>query len=303
MSHSVKISVVICTHNPRLDYLARVLDALARQTLSANLWKLIIVDNASSPALDLRDVAHSGLQPLLLTEPLPGKVHAMVSASRETEGDWIIFVDDDNVLDSDYLMSLLLLSEEFPRIGVCSSSIRGEFEKEVPDWAVEYLSYLAIRPLKCAVWGNITGAHIGPIGAGMAIRRKVYEAFVSDYRDGKIQAHLGRTVGSLTAGTDDTIFMDIAFREGLGCGAFPELQMTHLIAALRLTPCYMQKLVHDVTKSHALLAAARGEGKSLAAFLRIIKAFVWCALLLSGQTRRIALARCSGQFSAFIHNA
>ncbi len=43
----LRVSVVIPTHNPRKDYLARVVDALRGQTLSKDLWELLIVDNGS----------------------------------------------------------------------------------------------------------------------------------------------------------------------------------------------------------------------------------------------------------------
>ena len=43
------VSVIICTHNPRSDYLERCLAALSDQTLVKDQWELIIVDNASAP--------------------------------------------------------------------------------------------------------------------------------------------------------------------------------------------------------------------------------------------------------------
>ena len=50
-SASANISVVICTHNPRPDYLRRTLDALKTQTLPQEQWELLLVDNASEKAL------------------------------------------------------------------------------------------------------------------------------------------------------------------------------------------------------------------------------------------------------------
>ena len=41
------ISVVIPTHNPRMDYLRRVLEALRGQTLPREQWEIIVVDNGS----------------------------------------------------------------------------------------------------------------------------------------------------------------------------------------------------------------------------------------------------------------
>lgn len=43
----MQLSVIICCHNPRRDYLARVLEALKGQTLSTNNWELLVVGNAS----------------------------------------------------------------------------------------------------------------------------------------------------------------------------------------------------------------------------------------------------------------
>lgn len=40
------LSVVVCSHNPRASYLARVMQGLEDQTLGA-AWELLIVDNVS----------------------------------------------------------------------------------------------------------------------------------------------------------------------------------------------------------------------------------------------------------------
>ena len=48
------MSVVIPTHNPRRDYLERVLGALAAQTLDRSKWELVVIDNKSEePVSDL----------------------------------------------------------------------------------------------------------------------------------------------------------------------------------------------------------------------------------------------------------
>ena len=43
----LKLSVIICTHNPRLDYLNKVLAALKAQTFPLENWELILIDNQS----------------------------------------------------------------------------------------------------------------------------------------------------------------------------------------------------------------------------------------------------------------
>ena len=48
---TLRVSVVIPTHNPRMDYLRRVLEALRGQTLARERWELLVVDNGSREPL------------------------------------------------------------------------------------------------------------------------------------------------------------------------------------------------------------------------------------------------------------
>jgi hypothetical protein len=48
---SLVVSVVVPTHNPRPDYLERVLEALRGQMLDQSAWELVVVDNNSQPEL------------------------------------------------------------------------------------------------------------------------------------------------------------------------------------------------------------------------------------------------------------
>jgi hypothetical protein len=45
------LSVILCTHNPRPDYLSRVLASLRGQTLPAEQWEFLLIDNASRQPL------------------------------------------------------------------------------------------------------------------------------------------------------------------------------------------------------------------------------------------------------------
>jgi len=47
----LQASVIICAHNPRSDYFARVLASLRSQTFPHNKWELLIIDNASKVPL------------------------------------------------------------------------------------------------------------------------------------------------------------------------------------------------------------------------------------------------------------
>jgi hypothetical protein len=52
------LSVILCTHNPRPEYLSRVLESLPAQTLSAKQREFLLVDNASGqPVAETWDIS------------------------------------------------------------------------------------------------------------------------------------------------------------------------------------------------------------------------------------------------------
>lgn len=136
-------SVVICTHNPRSDYFARVLDGLRNQTLPRHKWELLIVDNASrAPLASAWDISwHPSARHILENEL--GVSWARQRGIREASADLIIFVDDDNVLDETYLAQAIKIKQEWPSLGAWGSGcIRGDFEVEPPE---NLRSWLPVR--------------------------------------------------------------------------------------------------------------------------------------------------------------
>ena len=111
------LSVVICTHNPRPAYFAKCLKALRSQTLSLSSWGLVIVDNRSdTPLSDRTDLAwHPGAR--MVREESLGLTPARLRGIRESTGDLLVFVDDDNVLDADFLETAQRIMEERPFLG------------------------------------------------------------------------------------------------------------------------------------------------------------------------------------------
>src|SRR5215217_6870119 len=99
----IDVSVIICTHNPRADYLKRTLDSLRAQTLSNDQWELLLIDNASTMPLasswDISWHPHA----LHIKEDELGLTSARRRGMREASADLLVFVDDDNVLDISYL--------------------------------------------------------------------------------------------------------------------------------------------------------------------------------------------------------
>ena len=97
-------TVVICTHNPRPHYLSRVLYALRAQTLPPEEWELLLIDNASNNPLTAGkyDLSWHPCARHVREEEL-GLAWARLRGMHEAAANLLVFVDDDNVLDVNYL--------------------------------------------------------------------------------------------------------------------------------------------------------------------------------------------------------
>ncbi len=122
-----KLSVVVCSHNPRLEFLDRTLVGLRQQDLELDAWELIVVDNSSEPALSsFVDLAwHPSAT--MIEERTLGLTSARLCGIAATSGELIVFVDDDNVLRNDYLRLAMGLFNSFPNLGAFGGQCLPEF--------------------------------------------------------------------------------------------------------------------------------------------------------------------------------
>ena len=233
------LSVIICTHNPRPDYLRRALDALRGQTLALDQWELLLMDNVCRERL--ADHWNLSWHPRAchIREEAIGKAHAVLTAIREAKADLLITVDDDNVLRSDFLANALDISGEFPFLGAWGANVRGEFEQDVPEWLKPYLHTLAIREVDRDYWSNYHADNRSlPFGAGLCVRKSVADAYARALLTRPESLNLGRKGSSLVSGEDIDLAMT-AYDLGFGTGMFCRLHITHLIPKTRMTVDYV----------------------------------------------------------------
>ena len=249
----IELSVIICAHNPRPDYLRRVLDALRDQSLSKDHWELLLVDNASDICVSGQcDLSwHSNGRHTL--EPELGLTSARRRGIREARADLLVFVDDDNVLDPGYLSEAVRIKKEWPMLGVWGSgAIIPEFEKLPAEHLKRLLPYLALRESDRIYWGNVPSCvESMPWGAGLCVRASVAAEYFRSYEESSLRLS-DRRGKSLISGGDVEICI-LACRAGFGMGVFPQLRLTHLIPKERTAEKYLLQLVEGSLISTILL--------------------------------------------------
>src|SRR5215467_3591500 len=118
----MQLSLVICTRN-RASQLAESLQSLTRLRYPLP-WELVIVDNGSKDKTQ-EVIKYYGKSLLIksVIEPRAGLGRAHNRALTISQGDIIVFTDDDCYPADDFLSSVACCFEEDPRLGFIGGRI------------------------------------------------------------------------------------------------------------------------------------------------------------------------------------
>lgn len=292
----MKTTVIICAHNPREEFLTRVLEALRKQTLALEAWELLLVDNKSSEPLCSRFDLTWHPNSRHVREDELGLIPARLRGIAEANGEVIVFVDDDNVLGTGYLAEAIAIGKRYPFLGAWGSgAIDLEYEVPPPAWIDLHKSYLAYRTLTTSRWSNIKGdVDSQPVGAGMCVRREVGRRYAAATANDTLRRSLGRRGTSLLAGDDFDLALTSA-ELGYGWGNFPSLSIVHLIPARRMEESYLLRLREEIMVSNVFLAALNGYATPRpSSTSRFLPQYVWRYLRWGPSYARVLAAERRG---------
>ena len=114
----VKISVIICSHNPKKSKLLQVLNALKKQSLKQSEWELILIDNLSDKYIQSYIDLAWHQKSRIIRELQLGLTASRLNGITNSCGKYLCFVDDDNLLDEKYLENAYGVLEKKQHIGV-----------------------------------------------------------------------------------------------------------------------------------------------------------------------------------------
>ena len=255
----MKILVVICTRNPRLDVLTEVLDALKFQSYTS--FKTVLINNGGDelPLLPLQD--KFGFD--VVFESRIGNSWARYTAMSISDADLLIFVDDDNILAPNYVEEAVGLAIKYPSWGVFGGKQIRHEELSVPKKKEFLLPYLAIRELGSKILSqkaDLNWVPLEPVGAGMCVKKEVVEIFLSSPNLSHY-FELGRKGKRLLSGEDSFIARHAMFG-GLDYGYAPSLQLVHRIKSDRISTSYLARLMFGYGLSDAKLDRALNINRS-----------------------------------------
>ena len=241
-------SVIVCTYN-RCESLADTLQALAQQQLDPETrWELIVVDNNSRD--DTRAVvkrfAASGAVATVryVFEATQGLSHARNRGIKESDGEVLLFTDDDVRPEPDWMRRILdgMIAH---RCHACGGYIAPDWEVPPPPWLTErFHGFLAIRTGSTDTF-RVTSRSDAPFGANMAFRRTAFKEF------GVFDVALGRKGNVLSSGEDGELFERL-LSGGAMVMFFGDARVHHRVDAFRITKRYFRRWRYDTSRNIAL---------------------------------------------------
>lgn len=248
-------TVALCTHN-HADRLERTLADLAQLKAPQASWEFLVIDNGCRDATPdlLRDHTWpAGWQVRVVREEKLGLSNARNRAITEAQGEYIIFMDDDETPDPDWLCAFERLIRE-RRPDAFGGRIRVLFEDQRPAWlADELLGFLGELNRSDAI-ATLTDPYTSFYGGNFGFRVVICE------RTGRFDAMLGRK-GTDNTGGEEVDFYRRVLAAGLTVWWTPEAVIHHRIQAAKLERSYFLDLHYRQGRMEAI--RQRGQGSRL----------------------------------------
>ncbi len=232
----MKIDVAICTWN-RSSLLAQTLRRLMQLRIPTDVeWRLLVIDNNSTD--DTAEVLKGFKTQLPLSalfEPQPGQAQARNCALRETRADYLIWTDDDVLVDPGWLAAYAQAFQGSPDAAFFGGPVEPWFEGTPPRWLADHWQQIAnvyaVRALGDQVLAFDTNRV--PYGANFAVK-------VAVQRDYAYDPSLGLRPGSEVRG-EETQILRRMLADGHTGWWVPDARVRHFVPRARQNRSYLRR--------------------------------------------------------------
>jgi glycosyltransferase involved in cell wall biosynthesis len=147
----IGLSIVICTNNGK-NRLPFVFDYLNNLHIPVQVnWEVLIVDNASTDGTsdwinNLKLLKKLNFNVSCIEEKKPGLNFARITGAKNATYEWLLFCDDDNLLDCNYINYWFNSISYQQNLGALGGKGIPLTDNPLPDWFNEYAHSFALGP-------------------------------------------------------------------------------------------------------------------------------------------------------------
>lgn len=252
------LTAIICTYN-RAKYIGPLLESIAANNLAKEEYEILLVDNNCTD--NTREIceafvnAHKDVAFRYVVETEQGLSAARNKGIKEAKGDIIVYIDDDALVDTWYLRTIVEYMSDHPEISAVGGPIIPSYEDtEEPKWMTRYTKELLCGFL---YYGEEERSFPGdryPGGGNAAYQAEVFE------KVGLFNTALGRKGNSLMGAEEKDIF-DKMKAQGMRFMYLPKMILHHIIPQKKLEKDYFDRLTLQIGISERQRTLAIGNGK------------------------------------------
>lgn len=249
------VTVAICTLN-RAESLRRTLNSIAALCVPRDLdWEVVVVNNGSGDDTDEVIKSFTGRLPIRLEfEPERGHSSARNHAVDAAKGKYIVWTDDDVIVDPGWLAAYLEAFRRWPEAALFGGPITPKYSEPTPKWVIECQSIIAPmaafrdfgpEPLPLSIEG-----HRIPYGPSLAMRASYHRKF-------RFNPNLGRRPGQQRV-CEETDVVGRVLQSGATGYWVPDARVEHCIGCERQTLTNVANFFASLGESAAFLDEANG---------------------------------------------
>ncbi len=200
-----------------------------------------------------------------------GLSYARNRGIRESKGDILVYVDDDALVNKEYLQTFATFFEKNPDIAAAGGPIIPQYETEEPAWMSHYTRQLVTGKLYLGDKEREFPKNAFPGSGNAAYRKAVFDKI------GLFNVELGRKGNSLISAEEKDLF-DKMTTIGIRFFYLPTAILYHIIPEKKLTQDYFNRLTYSIGVSERYRTLQISKGKYLKRL--ISKAVKWAATLV-----------------------
>lgn len=244
----MRFSFVTCTYN-REKKLSNTLQSLVEQQFEANDFEIIVINNNSTD--DTENVCRTlieeypNLHISYYNEMNQGLSFALNRGIKEAQGEFLIYVDDDETIDREHLSRLSEHLKSYPNIQLAASPVVPVYETDTPKWLSPFLYRLIGGYFAAGSKVKVLGKGSYPGTGHTIIKRNLYDQF------GTYNTELGRK-GNGLLGAEDKDMSHRLIANGIPCYYLPDIPIYHHIPTYKLTDEFFSKLTYSIGKSERI---------------------------------------------------
>lgn len=236
------VSIVICCYNSA-PLLPETLHHVCEQKTGENVkWEVIVIDNNSTDntseiAKKYLNEFSSGTDYKIFSQPVAGLSSARKMGLDKSQYEYILFCDDDNWLDENYVETGFRILETDKNIGALGGQSEAVTEGQIPSWFLTYKQNYSIG-LQSDKSKDITWSTGVLWGAGMFVRASALKnLYLNDFKSLLID----RKGNQLSSGGDSELCYALRLA-GWKIRYDEKLKLKHFITKERLSWKYLRKL-------------------------------------------------------------